>query len=252
MNEILQVAMFAGQIILENGGETYRVEETIWRVCKAFGAEEAESFVTPTGIMASICHHGETYSLIKRISNRTVDLDKIDLVNDLSRSIILKNLTVGEFKEELLKIDNNKRYSFPISLLFSALAAGSFTILFGGNPRDMFAAFLIGLVIRVLTIKGSEFSINQFFINSISSAIATLLAIILIKLKIAIHLDETIIGSLMLLVPGLSLTNAIRDTIAGDHVSGLTRAAEAFLTAISIAVGAGAILGFWISNFGGL
>ena len=92
MNEILQVATFAGQIILENGGETYRVEETIWRICKAFGADEAESFVTPTGIMASICHNSETYSLIKRVSNRTVDLDKIDLVNDLSRNILLKKL----------------------------------------------------------------------------------------------------------------------------------------------------------------
>ena len=60
MNEILQVAMFAGQMILENGGETYRVEETIWRICKIYGADEAESFATPTGIMASICHHLES------------------------------------------------------------------------------------------------------------------------------------------------------------------------------------------------
>lgn len=252
MNEILQVATLAGQIILENGGETYRVEETIWRICKAFGAEQAESFVTPTGIMASICHCGETYSLIRRISNRTVNLDKIDLVNNLSRNIVLKNFTVSEFKKELLIINSGKRYSFLISLLFSALAAGSFTILFGGNPKDMFSASIIGLVIRILTIKGSDLGINPFFINSISSATAAFLAIILIKLNIASHLNETIIGSIMLLVPGLSLTNAIRDTIAGDLVSGLTRAAEAFLIAISIAVGTGAALSFWISNFGGL
>lgn len=252
MNEILQVAILAGQIILENGGETYRVEETIWRVCKTFGAEEAESFVTPTGILASIYHEGETYSLVKRISNRTVDLDKIDLVNDLSRNIKLKKLSVSDFKKELLIIDKNQRYSFTISLLFSALAAGSFTILFGGNIKDMFAAFLIGLVIRLITIKGSDLDINQFFINSISASVAAFLAIILFKINIASHLDETIIGSIMLLVPGLSLTNAIRDTIAGDLVSGLTRAAEAFLIAISIAIGTGATLSFWISNFGGI
>ena len=58
MNEILQVATFAGQIILESGGETYRVEDTILRICKTFGAEQAESFVTPTGIMTSIFHKG--------------------------------------------------------------------------------------------------------------------------------------------------------------------------------------------------
>ena len=99
MNKILKVATLAGQMILENGGETYRVEETIWRICKIYGAEEADSFVTPTGIMASICHEGKIYSLTRRVQSRTVNLDKIDKVNDLSRSITLKNLSVDEFKK---------------------------------------------------------------------------------------------------------------------------------------------------------
>lgn len=252
MNEILQVATFAGQIILENGGETYRVEETIWRICKAFGANEAESFVTPTGIMASICHNGETYSLIKRVSNRTVDLDKIDLVNDLSRNILLKNLSVNDFKKELQKINKGQRYSTGITLLFSALGAAGFTILFGGNIKDFVSAFIIGFIIKLLAIKGSDMQINQFFINSLSAAIASFLAIILVKINLAANLDQTIIGSIMLLVPGLAITNAIRDTIAGDLLSGLTRAAEAFLVAISIAVGSGAVLSFWLSNIGGI
>ena len=252
MNEILQVATFAGQIVLENGGETYRVEETIWRICKAFGAEEAESFVTPTGIMASICHNGQTYSLIKRVSTRTVDLDKIDLVNDLSRNIILKNLSVKDFKIELQNINKGIRYSTTITLIFSALGAAGFAILFGGDMKDFLAAFIIGFIIKLLTIKGSELQINQFFINSLSAAVAAFLAIILVNINIASNLDQTIIGSIMLLVPGLAITNAIRDTIAGDLLSGLTRAAEAFLVAISIAVGSGAVLSFWISNWGGI
>ena len=109
MNEILQVATFAGQIILESGGETYRVEDTILRICKTFGAEQAESFVTPTGIMTSILHKGEIYSLTKRVVSRTVDLNKIDKVNDLSRNILSRNLTVDQFKEELIKINEAER-----------------------------------------------------------------------------------------------------------------------------------------------
>ena len=109
MNEILQVATFAGQIILESGGETYRVEDTILRICKTFGAEQAESFVTPTGIMSSICHKGEIYSLTKRVVSRTVDLNKIDKVNDLSRNILSRNLTVSQFKEELIKINEGEK-----------------------------------------------------------------------------------------------------------------------------------------------
>ena len=232
MNEILQVAMIAGQMILENGGETYRVEETIWRICKIYGAEEAESFATPTGIMASICHEGKIYSLTRRVSNRTVNLDKIDKVNDLSRSILSKKLSVTDFKKELIKINKEDIYPLPVIIIFSALGAGSFSVLFGGTLK--------------------EIGINLFFVNSICSGIAALLAIILYKLGIASQVNQTIIGAIMLLVPGLAITNAIRDTISGDLLSGIIRAAEAFLVAISIAVGTGAVLSFWISNFGGI
>lgn len=252
MNEILQVAMFAGQMILENGGETYRVEETIWRICKMYGADEAESFATPTGIMASICHKGKTYSLTRRVSNRTVNLHKIDKVNDLSRSIQSKKLSVSEFKNELDKINNLHTYSFPIVIIFSGIAAGSFSILFGGNFKDAISAFLIGLIIKGLTLKWNDIGINAFFINSICGGIVALLAIIFLKLGIASQLNQTIIGSIMLLVPGLAITNAIRDTMSGDLLSGIIRASEAFLVAISIAVGTGGVLSFWISNLGGI
>lgn len=252
MNEILQVAMLAGQMILENGGETYRVEETIWRICKIYGAEQAESFATPTGIMASICHGGKIYSLTRRVSKRTVDLNKIDKVNDLSRSILSKKLSVNDLKQELIKINKEEIYPLPVIIIFSALGAGSFSVLFGGTLKDVFAAFLIGLIIKFLTIKWSDIGINSFFINSICSGIAALLAIIFYKLGIASQVNQTIIGAIMLLVPGLAITNAIRDTISGDLLSGLIRAAEAFLVAISIAVGTGAVLSFWISNFGGI
>ena len=252
MNEILQVAMLAGQMILENGGETYRLEETIWRICKIYGAEEAESFATPTGIMASICHEGKIYSLTRRVSNRTVNLDKIDKVNDLSRSILSKKLSVNDLRQELIKINKENIYPLPVIIIFSALGAGSFSVLFGGTLKDVFSAFLIGLVIKFLTIKWSEIGINSFFINSICSGIAAFLAIIFYKFGVASQVNQTIIGAIMLLVPGLAITNAIRDTISGDLLSGVIRAAEAFLVAISIAVGTGAVLSFWISNFGGI
>ena len=118
--------------------------------------------------------------------------------------------------------------------------------------KDVFAAFLIGLVIKTLTIKWSEIGINAFFINSICSGITALLAIILFKLGIASQLNQTIIGAIMLLVPGLAITNAIRDTMSGDLLSGVIRASEAFLVAIAIAVGTGAVLSFWMTNIGGL
>lgn len=252
LNEILHVATFAGKIMLESGGETYRAEEIIWRICKIYGVEEAESFVTTTGIMVSICSNGETYSLIRRVSTRTIDLDKVDKVNDLSRNIINRGLSVSQLKEQLQIINNAKRYNDKTAILISALGAFCFVFLFNGKLPEAIAAFFIGLVIKSLSIKFTSLEINQFFINSICAGIAAIMAILFLKLGFINDLDKTIIGSIMLLVPGLAITNAIRDTISGDLLAGSTRAVEAFLVAVSIAIGTGAVLSFWISAFGGL
>lgn len=252
LNEILHVATFAGKIMLESGGETYRAEEIVWRICKIYGVEEAESFVTTTGVMVSICHDGKTHSLIRRVSTRTIDLDKVHKVNDLSRNIVNRGLTVSELKEQLKLIDTGERYSDKTAILISALGAFCFVFLFGGELREALAAFFIGLVIKSVSIKFANLGINQFFINSICAGIAAIIAILLLKLNLIVDLDKTIIGSIMLLVPGLAITNAIRDTISGDLLAGLTRAVEAFLVAISIAIGTGAVLSFWISTFGTL
>lgn len=251
MNELLHVATFAGKIILESGGETYRVEETIWRICKIYGIEEAESFVTPTGIMVSIIDQGRTYSLIRRISKRTIDLNKVDKVNYLSRNIISKNLSVSDLKKELEIISNGERYNKKIEILFSAFSAFCFVLLIHGELKEAISAFFIGSIIKLASNKFSELGINEFFINSICASIAASFSIVLQQLNLISNMDKTIIGSIMLLVPGLAITNAIRDTISGDLLAGLIRAAEAFLIAISIAIGTGLVLSFWFNFLGG-
>jgi uncharacterized membrane protein YjjP (DUF1212 family) len=253
LNKLLKVATFAGKIMLESGAETYRVEETICRICLSFGVETADSFVTPTGIMVSISSNNETLSLIKRVTSRGVDLNKIDKVNNLSRLLQdnKTNTSIKEFYESLLEINQGDRYSVTTTLIFSSIAAGAFSYLFGGNVKDLISATLVGLVIKIITNKFEKLAINEFFINSIGGGMAALLAIILFSLGLASNIDKTIIGAIMLLVPGLAITNAIRDTIAGDYLAGITKASEAFLIAISIAVGTGAVLSFWINTLGG-
>jgi len=251
MNKILQVSTFAGKIMLESGAETYRVEETICRICSSFGVETTDSFVTPTGIMVSISSQNETRSLIKRVTSRGVDLNKVDQINNLSRVVQNTPTDIDEFYEELKKVNEGDRYSLTITLIFSAICAGIFSMLFGGDIKDLLSSAVIAFIMKLMNMKFEELSLNEFFINCMSSALATTLAILLFNLGIASNVDKTVIGSIMLLVPGLAITNAIRDTIAGDYLAGITRASEAFLIAISIAMGTGAILSLWINTLGG-
>lgn len=242
LNKLNTVSTLAGKILLESGAETYRVEETISRICIAYGAHTADSFVIPTGIMVTVTYYDEVATLVKRITSRGVDLNKIDAVNDLSRRIQTEAIDLNDFNKELINISNAPRYSHLITLICSAVAAGCFSIMFGGDFKDFFAATLIGAVIKIATIIFQKLNINEFFVNSFCGGLCAILATMFLRLNICSNLDKTIIGSIMLLVPGLIITNAIRDTIAGDFLSGITKASEAFLIAVSIAVGTGAIL----------
>lgn len=251
INDILEVASYAGKIMLESGAEAYRVEETMNRICMTLGVETANSYATPTVIIASVAHKGKIKSLVVRISNRSVDLQKIHKVNDLARKLN-KNINLEELKERLKEIDEEKRYSNSKTILFSAIGAFGFVFLFGGSLKDAIAAFIIGLAVKYVSIKCEVIGLNSFFITSISAGILALLAIFSMKVNLANDMDKVIIGSIMLLVPGLAITNAIRDTVAGDLISGLARGVEAFLTAIAVAVGTGVVLSFWVSIFGGI
>lgn len=251
-NEILNVAGLAGRILLESGAEAYRVEETMVKICEGFGVEEAQSFVTTTGVMMSITHHKVNYAKISRIQKRGVDLHKIDAINHLSRNIKSEGYSIQEVSEKLQRIDQQPRYSYQVTLFFSALSAFGFALFFKGTLADALCAFVIGLCIKFVAIGMEQNEINDFFNNAISAGVAALLALSFLHMGWADSLDIVIISSIMLLVPGLAITNAIRDTVAGDYLAGVSRAAEAFLTAVAIAVGIASVLSLWMRLMGGM
>ncbi len=253
INKVLYIALEAGRIILQNGGETYRVEETIYRICSSYGINNAESFVTPTGIIVSVIDkYGDTNSLVKRVKSRSVNLEKVSKVNDLARNIRNEGLTCEEVKERLEKIDNDKRYSLNTTIFFSALSSSLFTLLFGGSFSDSLVAFFIGAIIKYTCNLLAQNKLNDFFTNIIGGAIAAFLANLSVYCSLGTNSDMITIGSIMLLVPGLAITNAIRDTLAGDLLAALSRGLEAILTAVAIALGTGLALKIWFVYIGGI
>lgn len=256
MNEsqkILHIAARAGKIILESGGEAYRVEETMARICYSFNVKHADSFVTPTGIMISITDQcDQTFSLVIRVKKRTVNLDKILQVNDLSRALAKNSESIEYVEKRLDEINNSTGYSNKVLIIASAFAAGFFTLMFGGSLKDFFVSLCAGTLIKLLSLALNNLQINEFFSNSLGGALVSFIALISVYLNIGQHYDIIIIGSIMILVPGLLFTNAIRDTIAGDIVSGMTRAIEATFVAIAIAIGSGIVVTLWFKYLGGL
>lgn len=247
---IVNLAAEAGKIMLQNGGETYRVEQTIGMICRAYNIKNTESFVSPTAIITSTTsEEGKNSTIIKRINARSIDLHKVAMVNDLSRKLQGNPLSFEDFEGELTRILKYPSYSRNLKTLFSGLTTASFTILFGGSVYDFMIAFIAGMMINRLCDLLARLRVNDFFINVMGGTVAGLIGLAASTLSPIFNQDKIIIGSIMLLVPGLVITNAIRDTIAGDLISGLSRGLEAAVIAGAIAIGTAFSFKLWMYVF---
>jgi uncharacterized membrane protein YjjP (DUF1212 family) len=249
VRKLLVLATLAGRIMLKNGAETYRVEDTVIRICKSRkNIQYVDAFVIPTGIFISLDYNGELMSYIKRIKNISINLNRIDLVNEFSRAFVSSGMSIDDGLEELKKINKVNSYSVLTETIFGSLAAAFFCVLYNGTIFDFIASFLVSfLVLSVLSII-SRFKLS-FFINNFTGAIfASILSYLFIKIGIGENLDKVIIGSIMPLFSGVSFTNAIRDTMSGDLLSGLSRGMEAVFSALAIALGVGIILNIYLKG----
>jgi len=238
----LIIAAETGRRILEAGGETYRAEDVIVRLCRAWGFTDAEAFATPTGLMASIVDHdNRSRAVVRRITRRVVDLHRISRLDTLVRIAEQQKISVQDVQEKLIEIDSEHPYSTAITIFAAALSSLFFTLLFQGSIRDAMGAFFVGLGIKTFAYILQGWHFPDFITTIIGGAIAALLSMLTLRIGITEHLDKTIIGSIMLLVPGLATVNAIRDTIAGDLVAGIARLTDAVITAAALAIGAGAV-----------
>ncbi|MCR2821615.1 threonine/serine exporter family protein [Lederbergia panacisoli] len=234
--ELIEVCLLAGKILMKSGAETYRVEDTMMRMASACGFNESQSFVTPTGIIFSL--EGSDPSQFVRISERGTDLERISKVNHISRGMAEKKLNTDEAILALKELEN-ANLSFPIWLQIAAaaIASGSFLIMFKGSWTDYIPALLVGGIGFSTFLIVHYHAKVKFFAEFSASFIIGLLGLFAVNYGLGQQLDLIVIASVMPLVPGLLITNAIRDLMAGHFVSGLSKGAEAFLTALAIGAG---------------
>ena len=244
--DIFNTAMLAGEIMAQSGAETFRVEDTMIRILKTSGATSVEVYATTTGIVASIsAPDKEPLSGVKRIANRSNNLSRINDVNQISRNICDGTISIIGAYDNLIQIKTHKIYSNLTVAIASVVSVIGFAGLFGGSLIDCIFAGVNGLFI-ILVGKLVDNKLNStFMIDAIKCFVLAFLTLIYVNYCPNTHLNIIIIGSLMPFVPGIPITNDIRDTLQGDYNSGATRALEAFVISLGIAVGVGFGMGFY-------
>ncbi len=246
INELLKIASFAGRLILENGGETYRSEDTIVRMLEN-KVENVETYVTPTGIFVSIEQDGKTYTKISRITRRGTDLNKIALVNDLSRRFSKEEwdtLDINIYLRELKSINSKGKYNDFLKILAAGVAGASAMMILGGSNADFIPTFITAMLLQVFVMFLERIGFPTFIVNCVGGGFVTIFSMLFSHFGMGSS-DMIIIGSIMILVPGVAITNSLRDIIWGDLVSGISRGVDAFIAAIGIATGVGVVLKIW-------
>lgn len=246
--KILMLAVRAGEILMKNGAEVYRVEDTMSRICKACGIEHVEVFATPTGIFISLdqgTSDSDTQTFVKNIKSRATNLHRISEVNNFSRKFTTTDMTIEEGMEILNSIDDDTYYPLSFKVFGAALIASFFAVFFGGNAVDFGVAFIAGVVSYILSIILDKLGVASFIQGFCCCAVSAVIALIASVTVIGASYSYIIIGTLMIFVPGVAITNAVRDFISGEMLAGTARMMEAALTAVSLAAGAGVVLKIW-------
>lgn len=232
--QVMQVATEAGHIMLENGAEIFRVEETMERITRHYGIDSGHFFVLSNGILTS---GGTRYSNVEFIPFKGAQLEKVVAVNRLSRAIEKGGCSIQEARTRLAEIKNMKAKPFLEQIMGSAVGSGAFCAIFGGSLLDCAASFVTGLLLYIFVLLVSRRGMSKIVTNILGSILATTLSVLFMRIGFGQHLGNMIIGSLIPLIPGVPFTNGIRDLANEDYIAGSTRMIDALTVFFCIAVG---------------
>ncbi|MCX7780144.1 MAG: threonine/serine exporter family protein [Negativicutes bacterium] len=245
LEQALRLAVQAGEIMLRNGAETSRVEETMEHIAKSCGAARAQSFVIPTGVFLTVTDAaGASTTTMRRIHDRTINLDRIAKVNELSRRLADRRLSCEDAGMLLDRIARERTgFSWGPAMAASGVVGASAAVLQdAAGFGEICAAFLAAAIVRYIAHIVTRLKGVRFMFDFCGAMAAALIGQLLDMVWPNLNRDIIIIGAIMPLVPGVAITNAIRDVIAGDLLSGLSRGLEATLTAIAVAMGVAIVL----------
>jgi uncharacterized membrane protein YjjP (DUF1212 family) len=234
---LLCLALDVGEGLLKNGAEVARVEDTVERICRAYGAEHVEVFCIISVINAAIRMPDGSYSSqIRRVRNITNNFNKIEQLNSLSREVCQSKPGLNVFDDKLHELKSNKTYPTYVHMLAHGVGAGGFAFFFGGDWKDALVSFIIGLVIALID-RFSPSRMTGIAKTVVSSFVSSLIAVFSVRLGIGSDEDVIIIAFIMLLVPGVAFGTAMRDLFCGDLAAGSLKILQAFLLALMIAFG---------------
>jgi uncharacterized membrane protein YjjP (DUF1212 family) len=233
--QALAIASEAGHILLENGAEISRVEETMERIASHYGVDSKSFFVLSNGIFTTSSFN--KYANVEFIPFKGTQLDKVVAVNQLSRDIVAGKYTLDEAAARLKEIRTMRPHPVWEQVLASALGSAGFCIVFGGGLLDCAASFVCGILLWLFVLYVTAPHMSKIVGNIVGGFFVTLLCIVFHRIGFGHSLPNMIIGAIIPLIPGVPFVNGVRDVANEDYIAGATRLLDAMLVFFCIAAG---------------
>lgn len=249
--KLVDVALNIGEVMLKHGAETYRVEDTMRRILSTVKSEYRDAYVIYTGVVVTLTPPGQSaITKVKRIENKGSNYNKIYLANNLSRNLCDGKISIEEAEVEIQRIRDSRVFPAWAIAVSTIMVTSMFAVMFGGGVMDSVIAGINGMIVMLGKDVGRILRLPGFICDMIISAAMAFFTCLAIQV-LHVEAEQSIIitSSIMTLVPGVAITNAIRDTLQGDYMSGISRVVEAFVIAAGIAVGIG--VGLVLFNMAG-
>lgn len=240
--KVLDLVTAAGELLLKNGAEVSRTQQTMEIMAKSLGVENFHGYVLTNGLFTSAGAESGRPAQIRSVPVSEVHLGRVEAINALSRHIAQGKLGLKEAEQELERIRVMPYAPSRQQVLACGLGSACFAVLFGGTWQDGLIALAVGLGLQPVLLLLGRWGANKLFSRFVGAAFVALATMLLFAAGFGHNMDKAIIGALMPLVPGMALTLGIRDLLAADFLSGVIRMLDALLTAACIACGAGLIL----------
>lgn len=236
--ELLNSVMEIAQRMIEVGAEIHRVEDSVSRICRAYGVTRVDAYATTSTIVVSVENaDGNVLTQTRRVESTGADIDRLDKLNALARRITAQKLDAEQIQKELDRIRPHM-YPLWLQILSYGGIAAAFCLFFGGHTlAEVLVALVVGLIVGVIAKTLEHIALNRILARFLCSFISAVMTFAAVRAGLIASPDNVIIGNIMTLIPGVGLTTSLRDLFVGDTVTGIMQSIEAVLLALAIASG---------------
>lgn len=238
LRDVIDLALWAGQLLLQNGAESARVEETVHRLGTALGAHWMDILVSPNAILVTTISGQEFRTKIRRVVAIGVNMQIVHEIRALVHQVERGQMDRADTRETLVRLSHlTPQYNRWLVVVMIGLGCAAFSRLFGADWPVFVVTFFAAGTAQFVRQELQRGYFNSLIVVVVTSFVASLIGGTAYLFKLSPQPQLALISSVILLVPGIHLVNAMRDLIAGHLVTGIVRGMVGGMVSLGIALG---------------